>query len=751
MKKSNLPLIIGSIILILILVVMIFPEMLTDKSPYTLQHMRFLHENGKLGVERAPFPPDKDFLLGSDDLGRDILSYIIYGTRLTILLGVLVAIGQFIVAIPLALYGGFGNSIAKSAIKQFNVIFSAIPALLISIIILQLDFFVSLDKQNSIIAFVLVLSAVGWPKLGNLIMERVEAIRQQPFIKGEIAVGKRSYKIALENVLPHLAPELVILFFMEIARNLSMIMQLGIFGVFVGNLKIIADPSSGIPINTNVSVEPEWASMLSASRNLISMAPWAVIFPAIAFFISVLGFNLFGEGLRKKIQKKDSNTIPVFRKLILFDILGLWRSVGKKAKIRYLLVSIALVGAFTLMSFVNRTDYSFNADVVTLPDQVIVGTSEATETAKYIADRMSTLGIEPMKDESYLMNYAFGQSYIIENQQFSINTVNGPIILEPAVDYAFTTSGNISCLGTIYDATKEDMYSIEDYSPFEDKFILIDKAYYNESSINYFIKDINNHVTIKGVLLIAKQDEVISNLIINVSEEIAVITISREASNELKNNMNCSITISTSVRSLGTTGNNVIGIYKGVDDNIGDEAILIGMGYNYLDESGKGVLQFNLELVERLCNLHGNKRSIIFMFVDGTISESRHGIHYIAEDFPYSSQKIKVFIDLTGLTYGNFDQIEFSSAQAPVTRHLAWSLGRHLEDKFINNKFEIHELEATNINNEYYFTGSHADNVMFWENGIATIIVGTNETGLESHNIEEIGSILLEVINKNNY
>lgn len=755
MKKANIPLIVGSFILLIILIVMIFPDMFANRNPYSIQHIRFLHENGKLLIERAPFPPGEDFWLGSDDLGRDIFSYIIYGTRLTILLGVLVAIGQFIVAIPLSLLGGFGNRIAKTAIMQFNVIFSAIPALLISIILLQLDFFVELDKQKSIIAFVLILTAVGWPKLASLIMERVEAINEQPFITGEVAIGKRRRKIALENVMPHLAPELIVVFFMEIARNLSIMMQLGIFGVFVGNLKIISDPSAGIPINTIVSVEPEWASMLSTSRTWISMAPYAVIFPALAFFITVLGFNLFGEGLRKMMQKKDSKVVPVVRKLISFDILNLWRTTDKKLKLKYAVVIITVMATLTFLSFVNSENYNFSvrAASVALPNQIIIGTKDANSTAEYIADRMAALGIESMRKDSYFISYDFGEAYLLRDQSFRIN-LSDPIIMQANHDYAFITSGNIRSTGEVYDATKVDMFSIEDYSSMEDKFILIDKTYYNDSLINYFIDDINSNIKIKGVLLIARRDEVINNLIVDANEEMAVILISRELSKQIKGNLDSSITVETSVIPLEKQGNNVIGIYKGIDKDLGDEAILIGLNYNYLGDEGREVLHFNLELMERLCGLYGNKRSIIFMFLDGTINEAQHGAHYITKDFPYSPEKVKAYIDLTGIHQANFNQLVFSSVQAPITRPFVWSLSRQLEKAFNKNNFNIYELETIYIENEQYFTGSRADNVMYWDRGIATIIIGTNETNnkyTKSRNIKEIGSILLEAINKNNY
>ena len=185
-------------------------------------------------------------------------SYIVYGTRLTILLGVLIALGRFVIAIPLAVSAGFGRKIPRALIKIFNIVFSAIPAVLISLIILKMGFFVRLDKTNSALSFILVLSIVGWPKVSRLIMERVEEINGQSFIKSEVAIGKKRLRIALENVLPHLAPEIIVLQLIEIARSLTMIMTLGIFNVFVGNLRYVEDPQWGALNLANVSFNPQW-------------------------------------------------------------------------------------------------------------------------------------------------------------------------------------------------------------------------------------------------------------------------------------------------------------------------------------------------------------------------------------------------------------------------------------------------------------------------------------------------------------
>ena len=752
MKKPNLPLILGTIILVVILLVMSFPDMFTDNSPYTIQLMRFIHEDGKLSAERAPFPPGEDYLLGSDDLGRDIFSYIIHGTRLTISLGVLIAVGQFMVAIPLALLGGFGNRFARSVIRQSNIIFSAIPALLISIILLKLRFIANLDKQSSIIAFVLILTAVSWPKLGSLVSERVEGILQQPFIRGEVAIGKRKFRIALENVLPHLGPELVILFFMEIARNLSMIMQLGIFSIFVGNLGLINDSSSGALINTDISFEPEWASMLSTSRTLVSTAPWAVIFPALAFFISVLGFNLFGEGLRNIIQRKDSRMPLVFRKLISFDLNYVWNMVDRKRKIRFAAAIIIVIGSFTALSFANKGDYSINleSDPASYPQEAIIGSGGIEQVVESITERMVKLGIEPLR-EDYVMTYDIGPSFMIEDQRLGIDTGDEILQLIPNADFKFTTSRSNEDHGFVYDATRVDLFNIEDFSGFADKFILIDKAFYNERSIDHFIGEVTEKVDIKGILLVAEKDERMDGFITDDRDELSVILVSRDIAGILESNPDSRISIYSSVKPLEPKGRNVVGILRGEDRNIGDEAIVVGMNYNYTRDDGSSLLQFNLELMERLCEQGGNKRSIIFMFLDGTIDEKRHGINYMVNDFPYSPNKVEVYLDLTGLVETGFDRVHFSSAQAPVTRQFAWSMGHHLQKILESKGLELTQLQTRSVDNEYYFTGSQADNAMFWERGIPTIHLLTGETGKRTRNIQEVGSILLEVINRNNY
>lgn len=730
MKKNNVPLIIGSVILMALLLIMLFPDFFANQSPYNIQHLRFIHADGKLDIQRAPFRPDDDYWLGSDHLGRDIFSTIIYGTRLTITLGLLIALFEFMVAVPLALIGGFRNNFVKNVIEKCNILFSAIPALLIAIIVLNLDYFAGQDKVYSIASFVVVLTSVGWAKVGVLVLERVEGILMMPFIKGEIAIGKSSVRIAIENVLPHLAPELVVLFFMEVARSLTMLMQLGIFAIFVGNLGLINDASAGVPINLDISFEPEWASMLSTSRTLLTTAPWAVLYPALAFFISVLGFNLFGEGLRLRGRE------------------GFFR---RKSTATGLLVFITLIVIVTL---INHKDYSVGyAEIPSLPQKVFIGTESSQQVAQFIADRMDTLGIMPLEDSGYIIPYELGQTALLTHQKMVLTTENQTKILESNIDFAFLSTGDISETAHIYDARKLDLFTMQAPHEFDQKFVLIDKKYYSERAVAAFIEEIEMNSAAKGVLVVSESDTQIANLTVRTGDgnKIPIIEITRKTAEELVNDKNAKLTVKASTESLLSHGYNVAGILPGSDPYIGDEAIVVGLGYNYLDQSGEAVFKFNINLMEAICGLSENRRSVIFVFLDGTLTKWQHGIYALTEDFPYNSQDLQVYLDLTGVKQASFGKLQFSADQAPITRQFSWSLARQLEDQMIKAGLELSYLSANFIDGSYYFPENLANNAMFWNRGVPSIIMGTRERDDTTLDMEVLGRIILKSISDNNY
>jgi peptide/nickel transport system permease protein len=765
MKKFNLPLILGGIIIFLVIVVMLFPGFFTKVNPYGIQQIKtWTEEVGKFKLQAAPFPPSRDAILGTDELGRDTLSLIIYGTKLTISLGLLVVIGRFLIALPIGMTAGFGSLISKAVINQFNVIFSAIPALLISLIVLKLDFFVNLDKHQSIVAFVIVLSFVGWAKLGLIIMERIQEILAKPFIKYEIAIGKSRFKIAIENVIPHLAAEIVVIFFMEIARALTLIMQLGIFGVFVGNLRIIEDTEGGKILAKNISFEPEWASMLGTARNQIRSAPWNVFSPACAFFISVLGFNLFGEGLRGYLQKKDSKFIPTLRRILSFDfkvVKSPFQSNGGKRSINYkvitvfLVILIAATGIFYAKAnkyefCLNNSTYNFTSS---LENQVVIGSDEAEKVALDIAMKMKEIGLEPLYDEGFIKEYKTVDIYVPTWERFEMKVGNEKRKLILGKDYSLIGFGNIDRAGKIYDATRDDMFNIKDYNRFSDKFVLINTRFYTEDAVKYFANNILEKSSAKGVLCIAKEKQELPTSLGHDIYGGIVAVITKDMGKVLTDNKDVNLNISIKSNKLNSVGRNVLGILRGEDQRVGEEAIIVGLGYNYTDkELGEKRLQFDLELMKRLSQDNINRnRSIIFAFWDGTIKDEYDGIRDYVENPIYPVKKSTVYMDLSKLNSYKYDYLNYSTAQAPLTRYFGWSLGHQLEKNCEEKQIEIKEYEVKN----YYQTklqGSLVDNLMFLERGIATIIIRTTDEDNEGRfDLEDIGRILIRTINENNY
>lgn len=760
MKKINWPLLIGGIILFILMLIVLFPERFTKLSPYTIQQLRFYVENGALNAEKAPFKPSEHFLLGTDDLGRDIWSYIVYGTRLTLFLGIIISCMQFLIALPMGVVGGMGNRTIKNLTQQINVVLSAIPALLLCVLILQIDFFVSLDKSQSMVAFVLVITLVGWAKLGALVLERVEMIYKQPFIQGEIALGKSMFKIGIENIFPHLVPECIVLFFMEVARNLSMMMQLGIFGVFIGNLKVIMDSDRGAMTFYNISYEPEWASMLSTSRTYLTVAPWTVIFPAIAFFISVLGFNLVGEGIRKQLQQKNSLLIPSIRKILQLDVKWMRTELHLFFSSKRNRIYSGLVMLLILLAFINQPRYSFSTNVNELPEfrQVIMGTDEAEQTADYIISAMKNNGIEPLEDNGYIYEYNTEPVNFIESQGlFLMDDSNSVQNNDPVanVDFAFRAAGNFTLEGSVLDASKFDLLSMKDFSSFDQKFVLIREKFYDQNFLQFFMEQAQQTSAVLGFILVNENEDLSESVMNRHSEGVPVVEVTSRLADRLLQAKDQQIKVTSSVEPLKANGKNIVGIYNGTDKALEEEIIAVGLNYNYTDEIGSEVLNFNLELMKQLCQIKGNKRSILFIFSDGTLGDPFNGINDFAVNFPISPQKVKVYLDLTGITSDTFSSLKFSHRQAQITRQFAWSIGQMLDDEFQQKHISTEELISVKQGNEYRYTENSSDNAMYWDAGIASIILKTDKTVQEGKakifDLDDLGKVIVKVIAKNNY
>lgn len=756
--KKNAPLILGGLILLAILVLIVFPDSFTHINPYGTQGVKSWVENGKYNMSTPPFTPGQGSPLGTDDQGRDVLSLIIYGTKLTMLISILVVMGRYLVAIPLGLLAGFGSYVAKTMLSQFSVIFSAIPALIFSIIILKMDFFLALDKKQSIMAFVLVLTLVGWAKLATIVMERVREVLSKPFIKAELAIGKGKLSIAIENVLPHLVPELVVLFFMEIAGALNMIMQLGVFGVFVGNLRFIADTEGGVISFLNISFEPEWSSMLATSRNYILSAPWMVLFPALAFFISILGFNLFGEGLREILQKRDSRFSVYFRSLFTLDksLISFIKGLGTRVKVTLVILGLVLlVGGIVFDSKqTNLPRFDYQSAGIDLPDfakGVVIGTPEAAEAAEYIAQSLKEAGFEPLEGKSLVRDYPTEAIYreMASRIAWLDNSGHGTT-LTPGKDYSLGSFGNLTLSGSVYDARQNDLFS-GSLETLTDRFVLVDSSLYSTSAITNLTKKILAESKAKGVLIVLAPGE---NLPTSFGSEVysGVKVWLTPASADLITGKNLTITLQS--KKLDNTGKNIVGVLPRTDSKAGNEAIVIGIAYNYLPEDqeiGKQRIRFGLELAKKL-STESRNRKLILCFWDGTLSDSFHGVKAFAANPILSPQDIQLYLDLTQITTPQGEFVYFNSEQAPSTRSFAFSFGHQLEKNLSDKNLKVRTYAKIRRTEDILYYGASPEETMFYRGSIATVIVGLcQEKQAGKISLNDLGNVVWDTIRKNSY
>ncbi len=759
--RKNLSLLIGIVIVSLLTVVMICPQWITDINPYGTELLKYQDANGHDILNSPPFPPGPDSLLGTDQMGRDVLSLIVYGTRLTIALGLLVVLGRYLIALPLGLAAGFGSYVARALINQFNVTFSAIPALIISIIVLKMPYFTNLDKQRSAWAFIVVLTVVGWSRLSLIIAERVQEILARPFIKGEVAIGKSNWRIALENVIPHLVPELVVLFFMEIAAALTMIMQLGIFTVFIGNLKFVKDSfAGGVYSYIPISFEPEWASMLAAARKYTQSAPWLVISPAIAFFISIVGFNMLGEGLRAVLQRRGSR-FTVGLRTFLGSTLKWGRKGLRKPALAAAVLAISLVTLLLVFSYHSRFNPGFAAQAASPPyrapqfEQVIIGTEQAKLTAEGIAQAFQQLGLAPMDEkQGFIINYPTPELYGISSARLEMSSNNQSQIFAHGRDYAVVSFGDRDISGGVYDARLEDLYSL-DYTRLSGKFVLLDsKLYPGRAAVDLAAKIMDNSAAV-GVFCINTPGQELPGEIGNQQYRGAVLWISSDAAERIVKARTPVINLSIRSQKLINQGRNIMGVLKGQDTKMDKESILIGLAYNYQvgqQEIGRKRILFGLELAKQLQKVKKN-RNIIFAFWDGSISPEYNGLRYYAQHTIISPNKISLHLDLSQLNADFADSLYIRTDQAPIGSYFGFSIGHQLEERI-----REYGLPLENYNpppSDDRSIERSIEETMTYATGIPTIIVktGTSPGPKKSRGValDSLGQVLLETLTKNSY
>ena len=654
MRRLNYPLILGTLILIFLLLVSIYPESFSGTDPYGKQRLEFISSESGNKIVTPPIPPGKDYPWGTDNIGRDVRSLLAFGCYTTMTLALSISTGRLLIALPLAIAAAYKIKIAQWIIKQFNILFSAFPLLILTLLLSSIRLFSDLSGSEwGVIAFLLTI--LGWSKMSYILMQRVKEVLGEDFIEGEVAVGKNRWEIALQNIIPHIIPSIIVQFFLEIAIVLLTLAQLGIFRIVLGGGYFV-----GLFGDLNVPISFDWPSMLSlANVYMVGGQYWLVLYPTLAFALAIIGFNLFGEGLKIEFNKRTSKVISFIRKMpanlsplrLLYEIKN-FKDYKKPVIRKFVVIAILLVFVLFPRPY---NPLRFEADIaVSNVEEIsndkyngrLSGTDDNKKLAQHIVDVLKEYGIEPYNG-SYIHEFNIEQSINYYDAQLIVNSDDKQLELDYRNDFYVTTPWDVDGTFEAEYLPNEEVFKHRDLSTTEkwrSKIAIIDNRGLGETEMISLRNRLSFYFRPAGIIFI--EDWLSRNNKFKVTrinrhfDSTFVIIMASDKGSELLGLKNINISFKSDVTlHENVKGTNVIGIIKGSSDSTEEEKIIIGSSLDYLGNdkdtmysgtTASGGVAMELEVARVLVKSGLKpKRDIIFAFWDGTYNVDRGSKDFI--------------------------------------------------------------------------------------------------------------------------
>jgi peptide/nickel transport system permease protein len=250
----------GSIVIVALCLTAFLAPILAPFDPYEMHSKDMLQ------------PPSRKYLLGTDHYGRDVLSRVIYGSRISLYVGVVSVTIALAIGVPLGLIAGYYKRLDNFIMRVMDILFSFPPILLAIVVVAVLG--------PSLTNAMLAIGITTIPRFARFARAQALSVVKMDYVQAAVAVGASSLRIIFHHVLKNSAAIILV----QISVNLA--------------VAIVAEAAlSFLGLGTQPP-EASWGIMLNQARMFIELAPWLSIYPGLAIMIAVLGFNLLGDGLR---------------------------------------------------------------------------------------------------------------------------------------------------------------------------------------------------------------------------------------------------------------------------------------------------------------------------------------------------------------------------------------------------------------------------------------------------------------------
>jgi peptide/nickel transport system permease protein len=233
-------------------------------------------------LRKGLFPPSKEFSLGTDELGRDLLSRIIYGSRVSLQVSLLVTLISAFTGVSLGAIAGFYGGRIDTIIQGAVDISWAFPTVLLAIFLVAI-------LGPSLVSVMLSVGLGYWGGFARVVRGQILSLREQEFVIASRALGANNARIMFLHLLPNCMAPVIVMATLMLADAILIEATLSFLGMG-------AQPPT-----------PSWGSILSSGRSYLRLAPWVTFFPGLAIMFTVLGFNLLGDGLRDTLDPRLRN------------------------------------------------------------------------------------------------------------------------------------------------------------------------------------------------------------------------------------------------------------------------------------------------------------------------------------------------------------------------------------------------------------------------------------------------------------
>ena len=268
-RKNKLAAASAVVILLFVLAAILAPVL----TPYTFDGMDLFNRLA---------PPSREHLLGTDEAGRDVLTRMLYGTRVSLLVGIVPTVISMLAGAILGIIAGYSGGSADAAIMRIADVMLAFPSMFLAMVIMY-------TLGDGMINIFLALALVNWASVARIVRAETLRLKKTEFVEAAQSIGVKKLVIMFRHILPNCIPSLIVLFTLNIPSA------------------ILSESSLSF---LSIGIKPpqaSWGLMVNEGRQFLYSQPWLSLSPSIAIMLVVLAFNFLGDGLRDVLDPHLKN------------------------------------------------------------------------------------------------------------------------------------------------------------------------------------------------------------------------------------------------------------------------------------------------------------------------------------------------------------------------------------------------------------------------------------------------------------